>query len=243
MQLFIRRSLWRIVVGLLAGLAWAEPGRAVTPDYAPLSADMAAGTRYLVSAEVLHPTQFSLGFREVRHKQAKFDRMTPTKAVVELKEKNVPVVIGPGGVFYMTDGHHTIRALLESQQAAKHVYGTVIANWRDLPVDEFWRRMVASNYANLQDAAGHQRPAVELPATLRAMASDVYRGLAWAVMKRDGFAERKDVYFQEFRWADFFRPRVRWDDANDAEFARAVEEAVRLAQSPEAAGLPGYVGR
>jgi hypothetical protein len=52
--------------------------------------------------------------------------------------------------------------------------------------------------------------------------------------------EKKGVFFQEFRWADYFRDKVRWDDADDAAFADAVKAACTLAHAPAAAGLPGY---
>ncbi len=214
---------------------------AAEKTYAPFDPAMQVGAHYVIAAEKLHPTQFALGFREVRFKRDKFNGLSRAELTKALKKKDVPVVIGPGGVPFMADGHHTIRALLESNHADKTVYGTVIANWAGLSPDEFWRRMAADNYTNLTDERGQSgRDPGDLPTTLRAMKSDPYRGLGWAVMEAGGFDERKEVYFQEFRWADFFRTRVKWDDASDADFARAVREAVALAHGSDAAGLPGY---
>jgi hypothetical protein len=48
------------------------------------------------------------------------------------------------------------------------------------------------------------------------------------------------VLFQEFRWAEYFRDKVRWDDADDGAFAKAVTAACILARDPAAAALPGY---
>ena len=72
------------------------------------------------------------------------------------------------------------------------------------------------------------------------MQRDPWRGLAWAVMEENGFRERKGVFFQEFRWADYFRAKVQWDEADDEAFEDAVKAACILAQAPAAAGLPGY---
>jgi hypothetical protein len=209
-------------------------------DYRPFAPTMVAGDRYMIAAEALHPTQPAVGFREVAYKKAGFDRATAAEAVATLKKKNVPVVIGPGGHPFMTDGHHTIRALLESRQAEKTVYGTVLANWSTLPPAEFWAKMTSSNYAYLVDGLGRPLDYARLPASLREVQSDVYRGLAWAVMKKGGFAEREGVYFQEFFWGEYFRPRLKWNDADEADFQRALAEALKLAHAPEASKLPGY---
>jgi hypothetical protein len=208
--------------------------------YAPYRPDLPAGAAYALDARRLHPTQFAHGWREVVYKTAKFNAMAPAGLTAYLKEKDVPVVIGPGGVPYMTDGHHTLRSLIESQAADKTAYGHILANWSGLDPATFWARMEASNYTYLKDAAGRRQPPAALPASLLDMQRDPWRGLAWAVMVENGFLERKDVYFQEFRWADYFRDKVRWDDTDDAAFADAVKTACVLARSPAAAGLPGY---
>jgi hypothetical protein len=225
---------------LLFLLALAVLPSFAAETYAPFRADLPAGAAYALDARQLHPTQFAHGWREVVHKTAKIDGMTPAKLAAYLKDKDVPVVIGPGGVPYMTDGHHTLRALIESKAADKTAYGHILANWSGLTPAEFWSRMAASNYAYLKDATGRRQPPEALPATLLTMQRDPWRGLAWGVMEAGGFKERKDVFFQEFRWADYFRDQVQWDDANDGAFEDAVAAACDLAQAPAAAALPGY---
>lgn len=208
--------------------------------YAPFRADMQAGDAFTLDARALHPTQFALGWREVVFKRAKIDAKDAAALAAYLQDKDVPVVIGPGGVPFMTDGHHTIRALLESKHADKTVYGHVFANWSALAPAEFWARMSASNYAYLKDAAGQPAAPAQLPATLAEMQLDPCRGLAWALMNAGAFTELKGVFFQEFSWADFLRDRVKWNDADEADFARALAEAKQLAASPAAAALPGW---
>lgn len=230
-------SRWPAALLLLLSLA----ARMGAEEYRPFDPAMPAGAAYTLDARRLHPTQFPLGWREVVAKQARFDAWTPAEATAYLKKKDVPVVIGPGGVPYLTDGHHTLRALLESAQPDKTAYGHVLANWANLPEAEFWQRMQANNYTYLKDGAGRgPLPPSALPADLFGLQRDPYRGLAWAVMEAGAFRERKDVYFQEFRWADYFRGQVAWDDADDAAFDAAVDLAGALAQRPAAAQLPGF---
>lgn len=221
----------------VAGLAGAARARGGHEPYRP---DLPAGAAYAIDARQLHPTQFSHGWREVVAKQAKIERMTPAKLKAYLIDKDVPVVIGPGGVPYLTDGHHTLRSLIESQQADKTAYGHILANWSELSADEFWARMQASNYTYLKDAQARPQPPSALPATLLDMQRDPWRGLAWGVMEAGGFRERKGVFFQEFRWADYFRDKIAWDDADDEAFDDAVKAACVVAQSPAAESLPGY---
>lgn len=226
---------------LLAGLV-LSPVRAAD-DYAQFSPAMPAGTAYALDAGQLHPTQFCTGQREIDHKRAKFDQMTRAEVTAYLIKKDVPLVIGPGGVPCLTDGHHTINALLACTHPDKTVYGHILANWSDLTPADFWRRMRTERYTYLRDATGRERDPADLPATLAAMTPDPYRGLAWALMQAGAFTEIKPpaIFFQEFYWADFLRDRITWDDTDEADFARAVREATALAHSPAAAALPGYI--
>ncbi|MDR1279744.1 MAG: chromosome partitioning protein ParB [Opitutaceae bacterium] len=212
-------------------------------NYVPFHPDLPAGAAVAIDARCLHPTQFGLGFREVAFKQTVIDAFSARDLVAYLKKKDVPIVIGPGGVPYMTDGHHTLRALIDSRQPDKTARGHILANWSDLSPVEFWRRMIARHYTYPGSPdGGEPLPPAQLPASLLDLRSNPWRGLMWAVMEAGGFAERKDVFFQEFLWADFFRGKLRWDDTDDAAFTRAVREAVILARSPEAAHLPGWKG-
>ncbi len=231
------KTLSLLFLLLVPGLVASERA---APVYAPFRADMVAGDAYTIDARRLHPTQFSLGWREVVAKREKIDAKDAAALAAYLKDKDVPVVIGPGGVPFMTDGHHTIRALLESKHADKTVYGHVFANWSALAPEEFWSRMRAGNYTYLKDATGRDAAPEQLPPTLLEMQRDPWRGMAWALMEAGAFTELKGVFFQEFRWADFLRPQVTWNEADDADFERALAQARLLAASPAAASLPGF---
>jgi 3-phytase len=228
-----------LILAACGAVATAASTVASSSAYVAFRADLPAGAAYTLGARALHPTQFALGWREVVAKRDQLNAMTPEALTAYLQAKDVPVVIGPGGVPFLSDGHHTLRALLESTAADAPVYGHILANWSTLTPAEFWSRMEASNYAYLRDADGQPRPAADLPTDLLKMQRDPYRGLAWAVMEAGGFAERRGVFFQEFRWAEFFRSRVNWDEASDEDFDRALNEARALARTPAAQALPG----
>ena len=58
------------------------------------------------------PTQMNKGYTEVDAKAAAFDLFTTSAALEsDLIGDIEPVVIGPGGTLYLTDGHHTFTAL------------------------------------------------------------------------------------------------------------------------------------
>lgn len=238
-SIFRRRVLQALAVAILC-----LPSIAGAADYTPFHPDLPAGAAYVIDARQLHPTQFCLGFREVAYKAGLMSRMPPGGLIAFLKHKDVPVVIGPGGIPFLTDGHHTIRALLESSQSDKTVYGHILANWSALSPDVFWTRMQADHYAYLRgpDGQGPLNPG-DLPDSLLHMQSDPYRSLAWGVLVRHGYKEVKGAggFFQEFHWGNFFRSRIHWDDRSDAAFERAVAQATALAHEPAAAGLPGYL--
>jgi len=150
------------------------------------------------------------------------------------------VIIGPGGVAYLTDAHHTMRGILDSKHVDKRVCGVIVQNWSDLPEDAFWARMQATHNVYLRDGQDHLITPAQLPISLRDSQSDPYRGLTWMVGSRGGFTARSDVFFQEFYWGEYFRKHIRWNDADDAEFEDAVQRALKLAHEPEASKLPGY---
>jgi len=206
----------------------------------PFAPDMRAGDHFSIDAERLHPTQPSLSFREVDWRTGLLNGMSQDQ-VLEFVRTNPPqVIIGPGGVAYLTDAHHTMRGILDSKHADKRVCGVIVQNWSDLSEDAFWARMQATHNVYLRDGQDQRITPAQLPASLRDSQSDPYRGLTWMVGYRGGFTARSDVFFQEFYWGEYFRKHIRWNDADDAEFEDAVQRALKLAHEPEASKLPGY---
>ncbi len=235
-SVFLLRGLLFVAGMLLAVVCFA----AEKETYVPFRPDLPVGAAYTIDARQLHPTQLALGWREVVYKKKLLEGKTPDERVAYLKDKDVPLIIGPGGTPYLTDGHHTLRALIESKVADKTAYGHILANYAALTAEAFWSEMAAKHYSYLKDGAGRPQSAAALPADLTGLQLDPYRGLAWGVMKAGGFTERKKVFFQEFQWADYFRAKIQWDDTDDHAFKEAVMAAEVLAQVPAAAALPGY---
>ena len=248
----VRRWLAALIVGgqvvavSLLATACAATRPSVTTQMAdagclPYAPDMRAGDHFMIDAERLHPTQPSLSFREVDWRTGILNGMSQEQVAANVRTNPPQVIIGPGGVAYLTDAHHTMRAILDSKHADKRVCGVIVQNWSDLSEDAFWARMQATHNVYLRDGQDQRITPAQLPASLRDSQSDPYRGLTWMVGYRGGFTARSDVFFQEFYWGEYFRKHIRWNDADDAEFEDAVQRALKLAHEPDASKLPGFI--
>lgn len=184
-----------------------------------------------------------------------------------LRVRPVPVIIRQDS-FYLVDHHHLVRALYdalhEEEGADLSVFVEVLANYSTLERVYFWKQMHKQNWVYLFDheGAGPRQPE-ELPPHIKNLGFDPYRSLAWVVRDRHGYL-KNDTPFSEFKWANFFRTRILLDQDILAgkhtfdHFAyrvdkkgglvltddgkEIVEEAMFLAESPEARGLPGFRG-
>ncbi|AHF89042.1 chromosome partitioning protein ParB [Opitutaceae bacterium TAV5] len=208
----------------------------------PFHPGLPAGVTVTIDARLLRPTQSVVGFREVAAKRKNIESKSRRKRVAWLRKKSVPVVIGPGGVPWMVDGHHTLRALVEADVGDKTAFGHILANWSGLDSAVFWRRMRENNYVYLQVPGSRTRlsPA-RLPVSLLDLQDDPWRSLAWAVGKAGVYEVQNHVFFQKFHWAEFFRVRITWDDSRKKNFRRAVVTAMELACTPAASHLPGWL--
>lgn len=157
--------------------------------YQPLTQGLAVGTPVYVDAEgpLLNATQRSLGYREVAYKKLFFTALGLTSATVSADldgntvynygtrststdlagywtSKNLPIILGPDGKGYITDGHHTTAGYLESTGAAiaggsyHLVLGTVVSNPSSEGAvnSQFWQDLQASNNAYLYGPTGNQ---------------------------------------------------------------------------------------
>lgn len=205
--------------------------------FVAFQAHLPAGARCLIDVPLLHPTQIAVGMGEVRMRGVRLLGMKAKKQDSYLRSKEVPVVIGPGGVPFIVDRHHLVRLLLDTNLRSQ-AYAIVRANWRDLSPDEFWKRMRENHWVYLYDERGKGplSPA-DLPTSVAGLKDDAYRTLAWLVRERGGYA-KTEVPFAEFQWANFFRSRIpekAMANLNDAEAL-----ALKMAARPEASALPGY---
>lgn len=188
----------------------------------------------------LHPTQIAVGMVEVRRKEEKIREMS-RKELDKFEFKNPePAVLGPGGKLYIIDHHHLARALFG--QGVVMTYCQIIADLSNLTPKQFWDGMEQKKWVYPFDEKGRGPLSYsEIPDSVAELRDDPYRSLAGAVRRAEGY-NKTAVPFAEFHWAAFFRTRIDVRLIN-TQFDKAVKAGVKLARSPEAAGLPGYIGQ
>jgi hypothetical protein len=191
-----------------------------------------------VAIDDLRPTQLTVGMREVDEKRARWRAQPEDKKADFLGSHFIPVVLGPDKTPYVIDHHHLARALHE--EGVKDVAVTVIADLSGLEPSAFWFYLDNRAWTFLYDAAGERQTRKDLPKHIKDMADDPFRSLAGELRRAGGFA-KEVTPFSEFLWADFLRRRItRKQAAGHPE--SALEEALRLAKSQDAAYLPGWCG-
>lgn len=229
--------------------------------------DASLGERRQLRIGELLPTQNAVGLDEVNDKVRRYSAKTKDELKDYLMVHPVPVVIGNGGSFYLTDHHHLVNALWKTAEGKNkagidtdnaRVVVRVLHNVADLKGPHFWKAMDKYRLVYLFDnyGGGPIRPK-DLCRHIKDLANDPYRSLAWAVRTRYGYSKSPHA-FAEFLWADFFRIRIVIDDwifkdkirSGDILFSALPEErrkeiidlAMQWARSPEARGIPGYLG-
>jgi len=236
-------------------------------DLPELTPDAPQGALCQVRVSKLKPTQNAVGFDEVNDKIARYSAKSKEELRDYLLVHSVPVIIGNGGNFYLTDHHHMANALWKTAEGKNEagidsknarVVVTVQYNRRDLMGYHFWKEMQTLRLVYLfdNDGGGPIRPK-DLCGHIRDLANDPYRSLAWAVRQRYGYAKSPHA-FAEFLWANFFRIRIVIDnwilkdkiregdvligDLPEEQRKEIIDEAMYLARSSEAACMPGYLG-
>jgi len=225
---------------------------------------------YKLLVNDLSPTQFATGETEVLYKAGRIMKKSVGTGKIHdyLLLRPVPVV-KRGEKFYLVDHHHMVRALYEAIGNELgddlFVYVNVMFDATSLTEVHFWKAMFERNYVYLFGAdGGGPKPPEKLPKHIRDLSFDPYRSLAWLVRDGHGYL-KNNTPFSEFKWANFFRTRILPEqgilsgkaDFHDFVFSVTktgkikledegediVDQAIYLATSPEAAGLPGYLGR
>jgi len=193
---------------------------------------------HLIAIDDLRPTQLTLGIREVNEKRARWKAQPEKKKADFLGSHFIPVVLGPGKKTYLIDHHHLARALYE--EGVEKVAVTVVDNLSGLGLAAFWFYLDNRAWTYLYDAEGERQSPKKLPKHVKDMVDDPYRSLAGELRRAGGFA-KEVTPFSEFLWADLLRRRIKRKLA-DANPEEALEEALRLAKSSDAAYLPGWCG-
>jgi len=189
----------------------------------------------------LRPTQFCVGYRDIARKKAKIEseKKSSSGTLTTKSFKHGTAIKGPEEVFYLVDGHHRAKAL---QEAGENVFSVkIIADYSDLPMTEFWDKMVREKMVWLYDESGigPQSP-LHLPINLGDLVDDPYRTLAEDAQDR-GANKKLDVLFQEFYWANFYRTRIEKIKVLE-NYEGALDDALNLAKTPAASDLPGFIG-
>lgn len=192
----------------------------------------------LVPIAELRPTQMTVGYREVEEKRRRWRQHDPDKKQQFLGSHMIPTLLGPKKRHYVIDHHHLSRALqLEDVEA---VQVTVVADLHKLDKQAFWTVCDHKAWAHPYDAEGVRQSFKDIPKGIADLADDPFRSLAGELRRAGGFA-KDTTPFSEFLWADFLRRNIKAKRV-EGDFSDALEEALRLAKSPEAGYLPGWCG-
>ena len=231
----MKKLLWLI---LSIGSLTFNTGAQAPQDFVPFSTNLAVGAMCKIGIAQLHPTQAVVGMIEVEQREKKMKKWTAEKLDNYLRRKIVPLCIGPGGNVYILDHHHLVRVLAESGLSTS-VYAVIKGNYQPYSEADFWRTMKAIDWVYTLDANGHElKIPDQLPGNIKGLHDDPYRSLAWAVRDAYGYEETEEP-FADFRWAAFFRSRVKIKDGQEG-FKEAVKAALAMAHAPAARELPGY---
>ena len=186
----------------------------------------------------LHPTQMTVGRREVAIKRREWSALKRKERKQLLKQHWFPVVIGPRQRHYIVDHHHFGLALQE--EGVKTVWLMELKDLSWLKPRQFWGAMEFWQWVHPYGADGKRRNFDALPFRLQDMGDDPYRSLAGEVRRVGGFA--KDIApYSEFLWAAYFREKVP-RTLLSKDFERAIQTAIKLAHDQDARYLPGWAG-
>jgi hypothetical protein len=186
----------------------------------------------------LKPTQITVGFHEVEEKRRHFRQLADKDSGSFIGRHMIPTVLGPKKRHYIIDNHHLACAL--HKEGVESVLVTVTADLSALSKISFWRFLDNRNWCHPYDAEGRRTDFEEIPGSIEGLKDDPYRSIAGDLRHAGGYS--KDMTpFSEFLWADFLRQRIKRKSI-EKEYGRALERAVRLARSNDAAFLPGWCG-
>lgn len=126
------------------------------------------------------------------------------------------VVIGPRGVVYLTDGHHTFSTFWEADGGRNHqlkVWVKVSDNFSALDEAAFWTRMRAENKVWLKNGRNQTITPQQLPPSigLASLGDDPYRSLVYFTREIGYKPPAQATEFLEFYWAGWLRGKPALD--------------------------------
>jgi hypothetical protein len=184
----------------------------------------------------LHPTQMTLGLREVANKRLRWRARLRRAGSAGAPDVVAPVVRGGNGRLYLVDRHHIVRAV--QLEGVEEILVRAIADFSTLSAKAFWETLDARGWCHPYDAMGQRRAFSEAPDAVDGLVDDPYRSLASALRRCGGFI-KTPAPFSEFAWADYLRSRVNSEALAD-DFEAALGLALAQAGSPSACNLPGW---
>ena len=185
----------------------------------------------------LHPTQITVGFREVAQKRLRLRARIRKAGEGRAPKLVAPVVLAPDGALYLIDRHHLACAMKE--EGVKRVQIRQVADFSTIAAKDLWSALEARGWCHPYDADGRRRPFSDIPPTLDGLRDDPFRSLASALRRAGGFSKRA-APFSEFAWADFLRTRIP-SHTVAMDFDGALDHAMILARTPVARQLPGWL--
>lgn len=157
----------------------------------------------------LHPTQYAVGFEQVREKVEKIKDLSRKELDNYLLLHTVPVVKGPDNTYYLIDHHHLCCAAFDSGIDKVHIQ--IVDDWTSFSSDMFWEKMLESGRVWLFDEVGHQMELHDfvknLPRTINYLKDDPYRSMA-GIIRKMGAYEKDWTPFSEFHVANQLRSRI-----------------------------------
>jgi hypothetical protein len=231
-----------LLLSTLAFLAYGSSASTAADKKQRCDLRTAPGVGCTCDLKSLRPLQGAVGMGEVQQKADKIKKK-PKKEENKLAADPIKVVRGPGGQLFVTDHHHGARAWLLAG------YSSGMCSIEPAPSssdpEKFWMQLKDLKKVHLENKDGGVIAPDALPMSLEQLPDDPYRTLAWMLRKKDGFcrALMPQKEFAEFIWADWMRVQKELPPAQVAAAPKKfLETALKLAKSPAAARLPGYVG-
>lgn len=211
--------------------------------------------KYSGSIDMIHPTQCTVGYAEVAVKMEELLNYEKEGTLSKyLKNKDIPCVLGPDNIIYITDHHHMGLALtlLAAEWQENNSKNTKDENpfskcnfsiyydfsKSNLPKKEFFKVLDSLELTHKFDENGH--PSTIIPKLLIDLQNDPYRSLAGFVRKSGGYKKINKPYL-EFFWADFFRQHITLEEI-EMDIKESVSKGVQIALSEKAKHLPGWTG-
>jgi len=185
----------------------------------------------------LHPTQITVGFREVAQKRLRLRARLRKAGEGRAPKLVAPVVLAPDGALYLIDRHHLACAMKE--EGVERVQVRQVADFSTVAEQDLWPALEAKGWCRPYGTDGRRRPFGDIPSTLDALLDDPFRSLASALRRSGGFTKRA-APFSEFAWADFLRTRIP-SHTVAMDFDSALDHAISLARTSAAQHLPGWL--